>query len=61
MDGHTKICRHHGTDFIGCRRDKGGASIGTGAMRDRSYVVCCIMRTMAPMARLIIFIHGTSL
>jgi len=38
VDGHTKICRHHGTDFIGCRRDKGGASIGTGAVRDRCYV-----------------------
>ena len=42
--GHTKIRRHHGThgthgtDFIGCRRGKGGASTGTGAMRDRCHV-----------------------
>ena len=44
LTGHTKICRHHGThgthgtDFIGCRRGKGGASIGTGAMRDQCHV-----------------------
>jgi len=41
---HTKICRHHGThgthgtDFIGCRRGKGGASTGTGAVQDRCHV-----------------------
>jgi len=28
----------HGTDFIGCRRGKGGASTGTGAVRDRCHV-----------------------
>ena len=44
MSGHTKICRHHGThgthgtDFIGCRRGKGGASTGTGAVRDQCHV-----------------------
>ena len=38
MDGHTKICRHHGTDFIGCRRGEGGASTGTAAVPDRCYV-----------------------
>jgi len=42
--GHTKIRRHHGThgthgtDFIGCRRGEGGASTGTGAVRDRCHV-----------------------
>ena len=36
--GHTKIRRHHGTDFIGCRRGEGGASTGTAAVPDRCYV-----------------------
>ena len=39
--GHTKICRHHGThgtDVIGCRRGKGGASTGVGAVRDQCHV-----------------------
>ena len=41
VHGHTKIRRHHGThgtDFIGCRRGKGGASTGTGAVRDQCHV-----------------------
>jgi len=42
--GHTKIRRHHGThgthgtDFVGCRRVEGGASTGTGAVRDRCHI-----------------------